>query len=192
MSLTLSPNLGDVRITLYNWFKELSGLDRVIWANQARERPDRPYAMLNITSFPKAPGQVERNQREVGTSPNDRHYIDNRSQQPISMSTNVYTKKHCLDEDAFTLMMKVNQSVEAIQINEWLKSYNIAYFDKSEMRNLDEQLAQRWEKRAQQDFQFRFVTTTTEEIQIVEEATINSEIKVNNGNHYGQFKVITN
>lgn len=162
MTITTEPTLETLKLALKTWVKDATGLDRVIWANQSIARPDLPYAALNIISYPMEIGQPERRV----LSATGGYVYENVENQQMTLSVNVYTEPST--NDAFLYLQKLNQSVRINYWYEYLRNNSLSLFDKSVMRNIDQQLGDRWEKRAQQDYTFRFRTRTLESISIIE------------------------
>lgn len=163
MAVTYEPVLENLKQAIRTWVKDVTGLNTVIWANQMIARPDLPYVMLNILEIPIEGGQTEKQLVESGSDVYKLWNIDNYQ---IMLSINIYTAQGTTD--AFFYLQKLNQSVTINYYYEYFRSNGLALVEKSRLRNIDEQLGDRWEKRAQQDYIFRFRAKTIEDIEIIE------------------------
>lgn len=164
----------DTRVALINWFKNSSGLDRVLWANQMAKGQCGPRATLNIIAMPETPGIPEKR----STTINYVNTVETTEQSEVTLSINVYTETQDLDNDALIILDKVSRAVRSLKVQVELRLSNIAFIEKSSIRNIDEQLGDRWEKRVQQDYTFRYVSTVSEEVGTITKVGIDGETKV--------------
>lgn len=156
---TIYPTYDQIRKDIHSWFKTVSGLSRVIWANQQNKRPSLPYATINIINMPTPvglPGRVY----SVGDSTFEETIYEN---QDINLSVQVYSDSKDLDSDAYSILYASSLKYFLSDSMEILRLNNLALINKGQINNIDEQLGSRWEKRTQQDLLFRFRPRVTQD-----------------------------
>jgi hypothetical protein len=165
-----------VKSNLNSWFKTISGLDRIIWANQSSYRPQKPYGTLNLIAFPKPVGLPERRTAEE----NNQGYEYLYENQSFTLSFQIYSDHIDSADDALNLMHRTSMSSHTLPNLDTLKSYNVVLVDKMQIQNVDEQLGNRWERRSQQDYLFRIRQYVKSEIDLIESVTISGSISGSN------------
>jgi len=182
MPISISPNLKDLRTKILNWFIHSSGIQNVYWANQSFNNPVRPYATLNVLTYLPSPGLPEKTTVEM----NNEVYFDTREIQDLILSVNFYTLCQELDNDALWYINKFIKTIMTEENRSLLEDEKIVYVSRSDIRNLDNQSGDEWEKRTQVDLTLRYMSTTREFVGYINQVKGEGTYKNDKGDSFNQ------
>ena len=177
MTIEYAPTFGQPEKDIRNWFIQLTGLasGKVIWMNQMAKRPQRPYLALNIITKPTPLGLPESDITEESGQGKETIFEN----QEMTVSAQYYSDTHALATTAFSYMEKIKQASYLDSSVSYLRqtTSKLALVDRSPITNIDEQLGNRWEKRAAMDFIFRYRTSAKDDIDLIEEVKFKGAIR---------------
>lgn len=165
------PNVNEVKDSFRNFVLDILQLDRVLWAEQRKGKPERPCCVLNVVSVKIESENSEKLVDESG----DSIVVTTVQDYQIFFSVNIMTEAN-IDEDAFFYMQKLSQSVTMNYAYERFRNEGLSLIEKSDIRNLSSQYGNVWEKRAQQDYFFRYRARTREDIDSIDTIEITGTV----------------
>lgn len=150
--------------TLFDWLYKYSGLDssKVRKLNQVAGRPDLPYANMQVIADVAEGIEGDLWEHDTGTDKMDSVTYGPRR---MTLQCNMYTTVEGDDTDIIdNAMSRLTAAVHALRIppvKASFKSNGIAFLRAaSSIRSDDEQLGQRWERRATIDLEFSYTALT--------------------------------
>lgn len=151
--------------TLFDWLYKYGGLDssKVRRLNQVAGRPDLPYANMQVIA--DVSEGIEGELWELDT-PSDKMDVVVYGPRRMTLQCNMYTAVETGADDVSTnAMSKLTMAVHALRIppvKALFKSNGLGFLRAvSSIRADDEQLGQRWERRATIDLEFSYTAYTT-------------------------------
>lgn len=162
MTTTYATDHGAIWRVLYTWLETHAGLDpgKVRKLNQATGRPDLPYATMQVIA--DVGGGVEGEEtRDNGTG-----FLDTVTYGPRRMTVQctVYTavEQNENDQNAMSRLTGAVAALRVPSVKVLFKDNGLAFMQQlGSIQAGDEQLGQRWERRATVDLEFGYTAYTT-------------------------------
>jgi hypothetical protein len=150
MTITVTTDRTLFRQTIIAWLNAYTGIDKakIIWANQSTPRPDRPYATVFFPSGSVKSGFDEAVANyNAGTQAIERMTHGPRT---IAVQVEVYTDQAQVpnQDEAYELLENALLALDTVPMRESFAAAKIGLLDHAPVQKLDEQLADRWERRA--------------------------------------------
>lgn len=151
MTISLTTDYGVMETALVDWLKTYGGVGEVIWKDQDAPRPAKPYGALLVISDGRTFGVPEvRESFDVPTQA-----IQRQSSEPVEMTMQVeiYTEPAMTagQSEARHLLQGAINALAHEPVRDALRAAKIGIINHTPVANLDEQLGDRWERRAQTD-----------------------------------------
>lgn len=146
------------KAAIRNWLSVRSGidLDKVIWINQITPRPVNPFATMQFTSRGTKIGEDYIQEVQNGNVI-ERHYLGIRE---LIVQVEIYTDP--TDSDAALGAMELlEQALAALSMRQVIDDFqaaDLASMNYEVIRIDDEQVGERWERRAVADVRFSYRT----------------------------------
>lgn len=158
MTLSVTTDRQTILAAIVQWFETYSGLGtgKVIWANQKTPRLAKPYATLRITGQGIKTGFDETRPQFNGTSSAiERTYTGPRQ---LVVQCDVYTDPATAPGqlEAVDYLENALLSLETQPVRDLLRTAKLGHLTEGTMMRLDEQLGDRWERRAEVDVTFTY------------------------------------
>lgn len=156
MTLSITTDFILIRKTIYDWLLTYAGVNSVIYANQEVNRPQKPYASISINSRSLRTGHdEERQDYNVG---ND--VIEKQTSGPRQMivQCEVYSDPASIPSDleAAELLENALLALDSELVKSVFRAAKIGILSHTPVIPLDEQLGDRWERRALSDVTFTY------------------------------------
>lgn len=157
MALATTTDRALFRQTILSWLDTYAGLGtRVIWANQSTIRPAKPYGSIVFPTRFQAPGIDEARGSFNVTS----QLIERVTYGPrvVTAQVEVYSDPaiDVLTLDAADMLENALLALQTVLVRDLLRAAKIGMLGHTPVQNLDEQLGDRWEMRAQSDVTFSY------------------------------------
>ena len=162
-------NITAIQDKLYEWVFDETAL-AVIWLFPNAPRPDLPYISLNILNF------VDVHQDFIPAPDPVTGEAEIAGNREFTLSI------QCYGDNALQTMSNLKDSLEKPSIQVLLREENIAFVDSENVINVTTLLDSIFEERAALDVRFRVATGTVDEIGIIEQTNIETDIKDPVGN----------
>ena len=151
MAIALLTDFTAMMNAIEAWLKASTGIETVIDKNQDAERPAKPYAAIKINTRGVRFGfdDVVENHNTV-SNVIERNVVGPRK---MTLQVEIYTEPKSVanESEAGDLLEIGLMSLEQTFFVELFNSANFSVLDHTAINNLDEQLGERWERRAQTD-----------------------------------------
>lgn len=160
MAITILTDYNAMRQALLTWITTYGGLADAIFKNQDAKRPAKPYGAILITGDGVRFGRDEARQSyDVGNQVIQRNTIGPRR---MNVQLDVYSDpaQSTGELEASDYLNNLLLTLDTVAVHELFKSANLAYLDHTSINRLDEQLGDRWERRAQVDLTFLYTGET--------------------------------
>lgn len=157
MTLTVTTDRTLFRQTIVNWLNTYAGLaGRVVWANQATPRPAKPYGSILFPSSGVKSGWDEERQDFNAIA----EVIERTTSGPrmISAQIEVYTDPAASPHasEAAELLDNALLALDTNAVREAFRAAKIGVISQTAVQRMDEQLGDRWERRAMAEVQFSY------------------------------------
>lgn len=143
------------RTALRTWLLARAGLTNVVWANQAGDRPSTlPFGVLQIVSRGKQIG-VDHVKEELTATVLEKTYIGLRE---MTVQITIYAAPADSDDD-FEASELLEQALAALAMQQVIDTFRVAFLasmDWEVINTVDEQLGERWERRAVADLRLSY------------------------------------
>lgn len=149
-----------MRAAILTWLTTYAGLSDAVFKNQAAPRPAKPYAGILITSDGTKIGIDER--RPSFDAGNNVIQLNTTGPRKMNVQVDIYSDpaKSTSDIEAADYLNTALLMLDTLAIEELFKSANLALLNHTSINRLDEQLGNRWERRAQVDLTFLYTGET--------------------------------
>lgn len=150
---------------LVSWFETYAGFvkNRVTWLNQVSNRPPKPYGNIQIIADSNVEGQDAELQRfNTATG-----FVERVTYGPRRMSVQftiyTYAETDVGQQNARNRLNGLVASLRSQRVKDQFRAAGLAFHQAlGGLRILDEQLGQRWERRAQIDLEFGYMSLFTD------------------------------
>lgn len=181
MPITVETNYAAIMGAIKGWLETYAGLGagKVMWLNQETERLQKPYGTLYVVSDGVAFGNDEaRDAFNAGTNKLDRQTTGPRQ---MVVQAEVYSDPATAagQFEARHRLLNALQALELGVVMDSMGSAGLSYLGHEAVNELDEQLGDRWERRAQVDITFLYTASTlqdgTDAVQWIETVEVPQE-----------------
>lgn len=156
MPLVNQTGYAVIRTAIFQWARDRSGVGsgKVLWVNQPTPRPAEPFLTLQILSRGRARGFDQVKEVQNGNVI-ERTYIGLRE---MIVQVGIYTVPADDDTDleALEMLEQALGALSAQQVVDSFRTANLAFLDHEDIMALDEQLGERWQRRATADVRFSY------------------------------------
>ena len=156
MTLSITTDFILIRKTIYDWLLAYSGVSSVIYASQEVTRPAKPYASIIITSTSLRFGHDEERQNfNVANDVLERRTSGTRQ---MIVQCEVYSDPATVptDLEAAELLENALLALDSELVKSSFRDAKIGILSHTPIIRLDEQLGDRWERRALSDVTFTY------------------------------------
>ena len=147
-----------IKAAIKDWMALRTGL-AVAWLNQVTPRPTKPYCTIQRIGLGRSIGHDYVQQQHDGGNPGilEKTYIGLRE---LTIQAEVYTEPADDDNDleALDILELALMTLSAQQTTDAFRLVNLAFIDHEAPIAMDEQLGERWERRAVADIRFSYRT----------------------------------
>ena len=185
MALTITTDFILIRKTIYDWLLAYAGVGSVIYSSQEVSRETKPYASILINNGSLRSGHDE--ERLEFNVPNN--VIERRTSGPRQMivQCEVYSDPAVAptDLEAAELLERALLALDAEVVKEAFRAAKIGILSHTPIIRLDEQLGDRWERRALSDITITYSGETFDDGLTGESGNIVETVEVpteDNGN----------
>ena len=164
MPITYATDHAGFERALVTWMQTYASLaaDSVRWRNQITGRPDKPYATLHISSDGGAGGQdAEFEQFNSGLGLIEKALHGSRR---FTLQCEMYSVPETApgQSGARIRLLAAVSALRSDPVKELFRANGLAFLQQlSAVQNLDEQLGDRWERRAMADLEFGYTSVLT-------------------------------
>lgn len=148
------------RQTILAWLAQYTGIpeDRWIWANQITKRPAKPYGTVLFTSGLTGVkvGLDEVRETYNGTTEVIERVTTGPRQIPVQIDIYTDPATQANASEAMELLENALLTLDTVPVRELFRASKIGVMSQSTPLRLDEELAERWERRAQVDITFMY------------------------------------
>lgn len=157
MTLATTTDRALFRQTIASWLNTYAGLSgRVIWANQSTPRPGKPYGSILFPTRSRKPGLDETRASFNVTS----QAIERVTQGPriIVAQVEIYSDPAAdvNTAEAADMLDDALLALDTVSVRDLFRTSKIGMLGHTPVQDLDEQLGDRWERRAQSDVTFAY------------------------------------
>lgn len=158
MPLVNQTRVSAHRVAIFDWFAARSGLgaSKVMWLNQPTPRKALPAGTLQLLSRGKKTGE-DYLQQILNGGTIERHYLGIRE---MVIQAEIYTVPADDDTDleAMELLEQALGALSMRQVIDVFQGADLAALDYEVLNVADEQVGERWERRAVADVRFSYRT----------------------------------
>ncbi len=158
MPLVNQTRTSDHRVAIFDWFSARSGLgaSKVMWLNQPTPRKALPAGTLQILNRGKKIGE-DYIQQVLNGGILERKYLGIRE---MVIQAEIYTGPAAVDTDleALELLEQALGALNMRQVIDVFQVADLAALDYEVLNVADEQVGERWERRALADVRFSYRT----------------------------------
>lgn len=160
MAITLKTDFDTMMNAIESWLKTSTGVANVVDKNQIGDRPAKPYATIKINTRSIRLGYDD----AIETFNSVTNVIERNVAGPRKMmlQVEIYTapKTAIGQNEASELLETALLTLEQPFFVELFNSANFSILSHTSINNLDEQLGERWERRAQSDLTLLYTGET--------------------------------
>ena len=154
MTLQVTTDRKEIYDTLIAWIVAATGFsaDNIIWLNQEISRPSKPYAGILITNRGVKTGEDDVIQSF--DDPSQKIQRLNAGPRQLNVQVEVYTDPatEANDSEADEILENMLLALETEEVRDLFRTAKIGFLRQDGgINRLDEQLGERWERRAQVD-----------------------------------------
>jgi len=156
MTLSVTTDHALIRKTIRDWLQTYSGLANVDYADQTVSRAVKPYATILITSSGVKTGLDEH--RETFDVPSDVIQRITAGPRLIFAQCEVYTEPAADPNtlEAAEILENALLALETVTVQNTFRAAKIGLMGHTPIVRMDEQLGERWERRALSDVTFSY------------------------------------
>lgn len=156
MAITVLTDFDLIKTTLLTWLQTYSSddgllLNGVEFKNQLGDRPAKPYGNILITSSARKFGfDEERHEFNIPQQAIDKTTLGVRE---MKVQIDIYSEpaNSLADVEALEILERALMTLETQTVKDLFKSANLTFMSHTPTNELDQQLGDRWERRAQTD-----------------------------------------
>lgn len=156
MAITVITDFDLIKTTLLAWLQTFSSddgtlLQSVEFKNQEGDRPPKPYGNILITNSGRKFGiDEERQEFNIPQQAIDKTTTGIRE---MKVQIDIYSEpaKSLDDIEAREMLERALMTLETQVVKDLFKSANLSFIEHTPINELDQQLGERWERRAQTD-----------------------------------------
>lgn len=180
-------NLGALEIALVTEVKRATGLanGKVIWANQTRDRPVRPFVELALTESRVSSTHSESYVKDtVPSTPGNEITLITRDHVDLTVQLRAFSADVVGSNKAFNILDKVRQHFGKESCVEFLDTLPdpIAVIDRGSVQDATIVLETEHEGRAISTLRLRIADVSTETTTFIQEAVVETTVQETNGN----------
>ncbi|MDY6980938.1 MAG: hypothetical protein SV201_13750 [Pseudomonadota bacterium] len=160
MAITVLTDYDAIKGALISWITTYSGVNEAIFKNQDAPRPARPYAAFLITSDGGRFGIDEARQSyDAGSQVIQRNTAGLRK---MNVQLDMYSEpaQAVGEKEAADYLNNLLLTLDTVAVRDLFKDANLTVLDHTSVNRLDEQLGDRWERRAQVDLTLLYTGET--------------------------------
>lgn len=161
--ITIVTNYSAMKSSLLTWLKDNAPVANAIFTRQTGNRPPKPYATIQVIADNIKTGDDDIRKEFNGGLP----ALTYRTVGLREMSVNVQIYSNPADDvtdlEATDLMNNALIALEHPSLVESLNSVNITVLSHTPVIRLDEQLGERWERRASTDLRLMYVAESVDD-----------------------------
>ena len=154
MTLSVTTDFILIRKTIYDWLLAYAGVGSVIYVNQEVNRPAKPYASILINNGSLRSGHDEERQEYVGG------VLERRTSgtRQMVVQCEVYSDPAAAPSDleAAELLENALLALDSEAVKSSFRDAKIGILSHTPIIRLDEQIGDRWERRALSDIVFTY------------------------------------
>ena len=163
MTISVLTDFDLIKTTLIAWLKTYSSDDGLLlksveFKNQLGDRPAKPYGNILITNSGRKSGfDEERQEFNVPTDSIDKTTL---GQREMKVQIDIYSEPAAslADVEALEILERALMTLETQVVKDLFKSANLSFIEHTPINELDQQLGERWERRAQTDLTLRYTS----------------------------------
>jgi hypothetical protein len=180
LTWTTEPSLYDIQVAIWKWFVYISGLDRISWADQMGKQLVHPYMSLNVMSHKAL---TMRPTLITILDSHDESFQILYEDKELTVSAEIHDHpkgQALLSEAPLNIMENMSRAALTLSSIDMLRlgtATNIALVNKTDIKCVDLQEGEWWEKVVYQEYTFRYRSTITESIDIIENVEATGTIK---------------
>lgn len=160
MAITVLTDYDAFKNALIDWITTYGGVSEAIFKNQDAPRPAKPYAAFLITSDNGRFGIDE--SRQSYDDVNEVIQRNTAGLRKMNVQLDFYTEpaKAVGEKEAADYLNNLLLTLDTVAVRELFKDANISVLNHTSVNRLDEQLGDRWERRAQVDLTLLYTGET--------------------------------
>jgi len=165
MAIILITDYAAMKGALLQWLREQSGasMGKAIFLNQETDRPDRPYATLQVIADNIKTGDDDIRPEYDGGVPELKYRTVGLREMTVNVQ--IYTEPAGLVSD-IEAADRLNQALITLDhpsIHKQFNDANISILGHTPVIRLDEQLGERWERRASSDLRILYTAESVDD-----------------------------
>lgn len=163
MTITQVTNYTVMKTAILNWIRDNSILDTAIFLNQGADRPATPYATIQVISDNIKTGEDDvRQEFDVGTPALKYRTVGMRE---MNVQVQIYSEpaKSTTDVEAADILNQLLMTLDHPSIVQHFNDANISVLVHTSVIRLDEQLGERWERRATSDLRIMYTAENVDD-----------------------------
>lgn len=151
MTIAVTTNYVNIIQAVRNWLITYAPLAQVIFLNQAELRPAPPYAAIMVTSDNLTFGLDYVDQQHDGINNVITRNYEGPRQMKVQVDVYTVPAKATTDLEAQDYLNRALLSLQTLQARALFRAAKMTVLNHTPLNRLDEQLGERWERRAQTD-----------------------------------------
>lgn len=162
MTVTVTTDRTTFRRAIIAWVAAGTGIDasKIIWGDQTAPRPAKPYATILFPSL-TMPGLSDDTEQTFNAST---QAVERRSSGPrlITAQIDVYSDPatSANSAEAAELMTNTVDLLQTVSVRDSFRAAKIGVISQTAVQRMDEQLGERWERRAMAEVTFSYSAET--------------------------------
>lgn len=160
MTITVSTDYDALRGALLDWITGYSGVSQAIFKNQDEPRPDKPYAAILVISDGTRFGIDEARQSYDDVNQVIQRNTSGLRRMNVQLEFYSDPAKAVGEKEAADYLNNLLLTLDTVAVRELFNNANLTVLNHTSINRLDEQLGDRWERRAQVDLTLLYTGET--------------------------------
>ncbi len=184
MAIILITDYAAMKSAILNWIKDQSGsgMGEAIFLNQEVDRPEKPYATVQIISDNIKTGYDDVRPIYDGGIPSLKYKTVGLREMTVQIQIYTEPAKSVTDVEAADRLNQALITLDHPSIHKLFNDANISILGHTSVIRLDEQLGERWERRASSDLRIMYTAESIDDGSFGEWIETVEIPRVDNGN----------
>jgi hypothetical protein len=163
MAIILVTDYPGMKTALLTWIRAYADVGTAIFINQEADRPAKPYATLQIIADNIKTGDDDVRQEFDGGGPTLKHRVVGMREMTAQLTVYTEPAESVSDVEAADKLNTLLISLDHPEVVSVLNSANVTVLRHTPVIRLDEQLGQRWERRAASDLRLMYTAESVDD-----------------------------
>lgn len=160
MAITVKTDYDALRGAILTWITTYGGVSEAIFKNQDNTRPAKPYAAILITSDNTRFGIDESRQGYDAVNQVIQRTTSGIRRMNVQLEFYSEPAKAIGEKEAADYLNNLLLTLDTVAVRDLFKDANLTVLNHTSVNRLDEQLGDRWERRAQVDLTLLYTGET--------------------------------